>query len=51
VDTLIVVNPHDHGDPLRSLGSALACALIAQILSVIVAAVLASQLPGGYRVR
>ena len=46
-----MVNPHDHDDPLRALGSALACALIAQILSVIVAAVLASQLPGGYRVQ
>jgi hypothetical protein len=33
------------------LGQALACALIAQILSVLLAALLAAQVPGGYRVR
>jgi len=38
-------------DPLASLGSNLACALLAQVLSVMLAAVLAAQAPGGYRVR
>ena len=40
-----------HGDPLAELGPALACALIAQILNVLLAAVFAAQMPGGYRVR
>jgi len=38
-------------DPLASLGSTLACALLAQVLNVLLAAVLAAQAPGGYRVR
>ena len=38
-------------DPLTSLGSNLACALLAQLLNVMLAAVLAAQVPGGYRVR
>jgi hypothetical protein len=38
-------------DPLTSLGSNLACALLAQVLNVVLAAVLAAQVPGGYRVR
>ncbi len=40
-----------HEDPLAELGPALACALIAQVVSVLLAAVFASQVPGGYRVR
>jgi hypothetical protein len=36
---------------LPGLGHALACALIAQTLNVLLAAVLAAQVPGGYRVR
>jgi len=38
-------------DPLAELGPALACALIAQVVSVLLAAVFAAQAPGGYRVR
>ena len=38
-------------DPLAELGPALACALIAQVVSVMLAAVFAAQVPGGYRVR
>jgi hypothetical protein len=38
-------------DPFARLGPALACALIAQIFSVLLAAVAAAQVPGGYRVR
>jgi len=38
-------------DPLAGLGSTLVCALLAQALSVLLAAVLASRSPGGYRVR
>jgi hypothetical protein len=38
-------------DPLAELGPALACALIAQVVSVLLAAVLAAQVPAGYRVR
>jgi hypothetical protein len=41
----------NHGDPLSWLGSALVCALIAQALNVLLAAVVAAQMPGGYRVR
>jgi hypothetical protein len=40
-----------HVDPLSALGPALACALIAQVVSVFLAAVFAAQMPGGYRVR
>ena len=40
-----------HHNPLSGLAPALACALIAQIASVLLAAVLAAQVPGGYRVR
>jgi hypothetical protein len=40
-----------HEDPLAELGPALACALIAQVVSVLLAAVFAAQVPGGYRVR
>jgi hypothetical protein len=40
-----------HEDPLSSLGPALVCALIAQAVSVVIAAVFAAQMPGGYRVR
>jgi hypothetical protein len=40
-----------HGEPPPGLGAALACALIAQIVSVLLAAVFAAQMPGGYRVR
>jgi hypothetical protein len=40
-----------HEDPLSSLGPALVCALIAQAISVVLAAVFAGQMPGGYRVR
>jgi hypothetical protein len=40
-----------HQDPLAELGPALACALIAQVVSVLLAAVFAAQVPGGYRVR
>jgi hypothetical protein len=39
------------GDSPPGLGAALACALIAQIVSVLLAAVFAAQVPGGYRVR
>jgi hypothetical protein len=42
------MNP-DH--PLAGLGPALACALIAQTGNVLLAAIAASQVPGGYRVR
>jgi hypothetical protein len=38
-------------DPLSALAPALACALIAQVVSVFLAAVLAAHMPGGYRVR
>jgi hypothetical protein len=38
-------------DPLSRLGPTLACALLAQIVSVLLAAALAAQVPGGYRVR
>ena len=38
-------------DPLASLGSDLTCALLAQVLNVVLAAVLAAQVPAGYRVR
>jgi hypothetical protein len=40
-----------HHDPLTGLGHALASALIAQVVNVLLAAVLAAQVPGGYRVR
>jgi hypothetical protein len=40
-----------HDDPFPGLGPALACALIAQVANVLLAAVLAAQVPGGYRVR
>jgi hypothetical protein len=40
-----------HQDPLSTLGSALVCALIAQAVNVLLAAVFAAQMPGGYRVR
>ena len=40
-----------HEDPLSSFGPALVCALSAQTVSVLLAAVFASQMPGGYRVR
>ncbi len=40
-----------HEDPLPALGAPLACALIAQVFSVMIAAVVASLAPGGYRVR
>ena len=40
-----------HQDPLAELGPTLACALIAQVVSVLLAAVFAAQVPGGYRVR
>jgi hypothetical protein len=40
-----------YDDPLAELGPALACALIAQAVSVLLAAVFAAQVPGGYRVR
>ena len=40
-----------HEDPLAELGPTLACALIAQVVSVLLAAVFAAQVPGGYRVR
>jgi hypothetical protein len=36
---------------LPGLGPALACALAAQIVNVLLAAVFAAQVPGGYRVR
>jgi hypothetical protein len=42
---------HRYDDPNPGLGPALACALIAQTLSVLLAALLAAQMPGGYRVR
>jgi len=38
-------------DPLARMGMTLACALIAQIASVIAAALLASMVPGGYQAR
>lgn len=38
-------------DPLPRLGQALTCALIAQMISVMLAAVFAARVPGGYRVR
>jgi hypothetical protein len=38
-------------DPLSRIGMTLACALLAQIASVMLAALLASTVPGGYRVR
>jgi len=40
-----------HEDPLSALGPALACALIAQVVNVLLAAIFAAQMPGGYRVR
>jgi hypothetical protein len=40
-----------YDDPLDRMGMTLACALLAQIASVLLAAVLASSVPGGYRVR
>ncbi len=43
------MNPPD--DPLARMGATLACALLAQIASVVLAALLASQVPGGYRAR
>jgi hypothetical protein len=48
LDKLKRVRPHD---PSAGLGPALACALIAQTGNVLLAALAASQLPGGYRVR
>jgi hypothetical protein len=41
----------EFSDPLASMGMTLACAAIAQIASVIAAALLASMVPGGYRAR
>jgi Na+/melibiose symporter-like transporter len=38
-------------DPLERLGVTLACALLAQVISVLLAALLASTVPGGYRAR
>lgn len=38
-------------NPPSGLGPALACALIAQVANVLLAAVCAAQVPGGYRVR
>jgi len=38
-------------DPLAAMGPALTCALIAQAGNVLLAAVVAAQVPGGYRVR
>lgn len=38
-------------DPLSAFGPALVCALIAQVLNLLLAAVFAAQMPGGYRVR
>jgi hypothetical protein len=38
-------------DPFPALGAPLACALVAQVFSVMIAALLASQVPAGYRVR
>jgi hypothetical protein len=38
-------------DPLSRVGPTLVCALLAQIISVLLAAALAAQVPGGYRVR
>jgi len=38
-------------DPLSRIGMTLACALLAQIASVMLAALLASAVPGGYRDR
>jgi hypothetical protein len=43
-----VTHPEDRQP---GLGAALACALIAQIVNVLVAALVAAQVPGGYRVR
>lgn len=41
----------DGGDPLQRMGMTLACAIVAQVVSVILAALLASRLPGGYSAR
>jgi hypothetical protein len=49
VDKLTLVSQHQ--DPLAELGPALVCALIAQLVSVLLAAALAAKMPGGYRVR
>jgi hypothetical protein len=43
------VKPYD--DPLERMGMTLACALLAQVASVLLAALLASLVPGGYRAR
>jgi hypothetical protein len=43
------VKHHENSPP--GLGAALVCALLAQIVNVLLAAVLAAQVPGGYRVR
>jgi hypothetical protein len=43
------VKPYD--DPLERMGMTLACALLAQVASVLLAALLASMVPGGYRAR
>jgi hypothetical protein len=40
-----------HDDPLSTLGPALVRALIAQAVNVLLAALFAAQMPGGYRVR
>jgi hypothetical protein len=40
-----------HQNPLSSSGPALVCALSAQTVSVLLAALFASQVPAGYRVR
>jgi hypothetical protein len=40
-----------HEDPLSTFGPALVCALSAQAVSVFLAALFASMMPGGYRVR
>jgi hypothetical protein len=41
----------EYEDPLARIGLTLACAVIGQIVSVVLAALLASTLEGGYRVR
>jgi len=41
----------DYEDPLARMGMTLACALLAQIANVMLAALMASAAPGGYRVR
>ena len=41
----------EYDDPLARMGLTLACAVIGQIVSVILSALLASTLAGGYRVR